>query len=314
MITFDRITLGRQAKEKGFVRDAYEKVCRLADVLGFMESDGLLSGVLSLKGGTAINLTVFDLPRLSVDIDMDYSRETGPEGMTADRKLIGERIRRYMSSAGYMLSGKSKSFHALDSMVFQYGSAGGGTDNLKIEINYMDRCHVLPQQRAGLKFPGYENVSVLRNDPLEIFASKVTALLDRAACRDLYDISNLQKYGIVGDDELDIFRKCIVFYTAIGGKNLSGQFDCDTIDRVSPYRVWTELYPVLRKGEKFDATEAGKDAKNFLGNILRLEVNEKEFLKEFSEGRYVPELLFDDPEILGRIRNHPMALWKCREN
>ena len=33
MMRFDRITLGRQAKELGFVRDTFEKVCRLADVL-----------------------------------------------------------------------------------------------------------------------------------------------------------------------------------------------------------------------------------------------------------------------------------------
>ena len=31
MMRFDRITLGRQAKELGFVRDTFEKVCRLAD-------------------------------------------------------------------------------------------------------------------------------------------------------------------------------------------------------------------------------------------------------------------------------------------
>ena len=56
MMRFDRITLGRQAKELGFVRDTFEKVCRLADVLSFMESDGLLADSLALKGGTAINL------------------------------------------------------------------------------------------------------------------------------------------------------------------------------------------------------------------------------------------------------------------
>ena len=73
MTQFDRITLGRQARELGFVRDTFEKVCRLADVLAFLESDALLSKTLALKGGTAINLTIFDLPRLSVDIDLDYS-------------------------------------------------------------------------------------------------------------------------------------------------------------------------------------------------------------------------------------------------
>ena len=41
MTQFDRITLGRQARELGFVRDTFEKVCRLADVLAFLESDAL---------------------------------------------------------------------------------------------------------------------------------------------------------------------------------------------------------------------------------------------------------------------------------
>ena len=47
----------------------------LADVLSFMENDALLSDTLALKGGTAINLTIFALPRLSVDIDMDYAND-----------------------------------------------------------------------------------------------------------------------------------------------------------------------------------------------------------------------------------------------
>lgn len=55
MMQFDRISLGRQAKELGFVRDTFEKVCRLADILAFMESDPLLRDTLALKGGTAIN-------------------------------------------------------------------------------------------------------------------------------------------------------------------------------------------------------------------------------------------------------------------
>ena len=52
MIQFDRNTIGRQAKELGFVRDTFEKVCRLADVLKFFESDDILSSCLALKGGT----------------------------------------------------------------------------------------------------------------------------------------------------------------------------------------------------------------------------------------------------------------------
>ena len=66
MTQYDRITLGRQAKELGFVRDTFEKVCRLADILSFMENDPALSDSLALKGGTAINLFLLGLKPLTL--------------------------------------------------------------------------------------------------------------------------------------------------------------------------------------------------------------------------------------------------------
>lgn len=44
MLEFSKAELNRQAKELGFVRDTFEKVYRLADVLAFMENDTLLAG------------------------------------------------------------------------------------------------------------------------------------------------------------------------------------------------------------------------------------------------------------------------------
>ena len=153
MMQWDRLTLGRMAKELGFPRDTLEKVCRLADVLKFMESDELLSEGIALKGGTAINLTIFDLPRLSVDIDLDYCRSIEREEMLADRGIITDKISKYMMANGYVLSPKSKSHHALDSFVYEYVNCGGTKDNLKIEINYMLRCHVLPVARREVRLP-----------------------------------------------------------------------------------------------------------------------------------------------------------------
>ena len=60
MMQSDRMTLGRRARESGFMRDTFEKVCRLVEVLNFMQKDELLSHTLALKGGTAINLTIFN--------------------------------------------------------------------------------------------------------------------------------------------------------------------------------------------------------------------------------------------------------------
>lgn len=81
MMQFDRMTLGKKARELGFVCDPFEKICRLAGVLNFIQRDALLSNALALKGGTAINLTIFNLPRLSVDIDMDFSENVPREEM-----------------------------------------------------------------------------------------------------------------------------------------------------------------------------------------------------------------------------------------
>ena len=210
MMQFDRISLGRQAKELGFVRDTFEKVYRLADVLSYMENDRLLSNSLALKGGTAINLAVFDLPRLSVDIDMDYSKDVPREAMLLERRQISDHIQKYMTASGYILSLKTKRYHALDSFVYEYVNAGGMKDNLKIEINYMLRCHVLPVARRNIGLPWKEkDLTVLSVDPIEIFAAKSVALLNRTAARDLYDIFNLQQSGLVDESKTTTFKNAL---------------------------------------------------------------------------------------------------------
>ena len=98
------MTLGRQAKDLGFVRDTLEKVHRLTDILGFLEQDETLRSCLALKGGTAINLTIFDLPRLSVDIDLDFAEDLSRGAMLERRNTVTDRIRKYMAGDGYFLS------------------------------------------------------------------------------------------------------------------------------------------------------------------------------------------------------------------
>ncbi len=311
MIQFDRILLGRQAKELGFVRDTFEKVCRLADVLAFVETDPLLSEVLALKGGTAINLTIFDLPRLSVDIDLDYSKDTSRGGMLQDRDLIRNRFLKRMAASGYSLSPKTKQYYALDSFVFEYVNAGGVKDNLKIEINYLLRCHVFPTSRRAVNLPWrIGDLTVLCVDPMEIFAAKSVALMSRSAARDLYDVFNLQKSELFDGRQIESFRECIVFYAAIGSEVVPKHFDFSGIERITEQKIKTDLTPVLRRSERFDLTTARKQTEDYLKGIL-LPERELSFWIAFAKGEYKPELLFNDPDTLSRIAGHPMALWKC---
>ena len=71
MKVFDKNELEQLAQQTGFIRDNLEKVIRLSGILDFLNTNDLTKDKLVLKGGTAINLTVFSMPRLSVDIDLD---------------------------------------------------------------------------------------------------------------------------------------------------------------------------------------------------------------------------------------------------
>lgn len=46
---------------------------------------------------------------------------------------------------------------------------------------------------------------------------------------------------------------------------------------------------------------------------MQLTEREQEYMDRFIAKEYVPELLFDDGEIVERIKEHPMALWKCQQ-
>lgn len=313
MMQFDRMKLGRQAKKLGFVRDTFEKVCRLADVLKFFEGDDMLSEYLALKGGTAINLTILDLPRLSVDIELDFSKNMSREEMLEVRKVLSNRIGKYMESNGYHLSPKTKNHYALDSFVYEYQNAGGMKDNLKIKINYMLRCHVLPVVRRNVSLPWMtEKLTVLSVDPIEIFGAKIVALLTRTATRDLYDVHNMITHHLFDESELDMLRKCAVFYSAIGAEHPPKEFVLDNVGKVTKRSITTDLYPVLRNGERFELAVVQNEVREYLSGFLIPTNDERIFWSAFEKGIYEPQFVFAGAE-LQRIVEHPMALWKCRD-
>jgi len=283
--------------------------------LEYLNTNPLTRDTLALKGGTAINLTVFNLPRLSVDIDLDYSAEQTREQMLRSRERITEDIKIYMATQGYSLSLRSRSRHSLDSFVFEYQNLGGMRDNIKIEINYSLRAHIFsPERRAIITDAIPKSGGVLCVTPMEIFAAKINALMSRAAARDLYDTYNMIHSGLFDEREYIMLRKAVVFYTAISQDEIPAAYNIDRIDSITTRRIRTDLLPVIHKGEFIEIAGIKQTVKYFLKKLLVLTDNEQSFLNAFSQKQYQPELLFDDANILKRIRQHPMALWKMQEH
>ena len=287
----------------------------LAEVLRFLDSSSYLRNLLALKGGTAINLLFFDLPRMSVDIDLDFCVNVNRSDMFDEREKVQDQLLRHMTASGYTLSSKSKMYHSLRSYIFDYVNAGGAKDHLKIEINYSLRSHILPMSRMVLSSNivggGFEVNCVA---PIEIYATKTVALLTRGAARDLYDMNYLVKSNMFSISDLEMYRKCVIFYLAVSTENPITNIQYSSIDEITLRRIKTDLRPVMRDRDVFELDAAKVSVKEFLDNALFMKECDVAFLNRFSNKEYCPELLFDDQEILARIRNHPMALWKCSES
>lgn len=311
LYSYDSIYLGKKAQELGFVRDTLEKVTRLADILEYLNTNQLLRESLALKGGTAINLTIFNLPRLSVDIDMDYLINNSREEMLQQRDLINSTIHRYMLSQGYTKNEKTKNPHSLDSWVYDYIGVSGNRDNIKIEINYSLRAHILPAEERSIiteHFSSEYRVKTL--SPIEIYGSKINALLNRAAARDLYDTMNMIYFGIFDELQKILLRKAVVFYAAISAKEINKTFDTKAISTITKQKIKTDLLPVIKREDEFELEVSKKTVEDYITNLMVLTNDEKEFLDRFENGEYLPELLFKDQNTLNRIKDHPMALWK----
>lgn len=311
---YNKAVIGRIAKEYGFMRDTFEKVLRLKNILKFINEDEYLNSHLALKGGTAINMTIFNLPRLSVDIDLDFIPNFSRQDMLSSREKITTMIKSYMQEEGYQFSSTSRYSFSLDALYFQYQNAGGNRDVLKIEINYSLRAHIFdPVKRKVLTDFFDDDLEVLTLTPMEIFAAKANALMSRAAARDLYDFNNMVHYGLFDESELEMLRKCIIYYNTISQEHINKAFDTSVIENLTFSKIRRDLFPVLRFKDNFDLEGRKQSARKYIANVMNIAEKEREYMIAFENKEYKPELLFEDEDIIERIKEHPMAMWKCQK-
>jgi len=121
----DPLQLERKASELGFPAESLEKVLRLVELLDGLWSHPYLNGRLALKGGTALNLFLFDLPRLSVDIDLNYIGSSDREVMLTERPSV-ERAVQAVCKRCHLEVQRLPDEHAGGKWVIRYLRAAGG--------------------------------------------------------------------------------------------------------------------------------------------------------------------------------------------
>ena len=303
------------SKETGFIQSTLEKVERLIRILEWINSDEKLNKLLALKGGTAINTAVFNFPRLSVDIDLDLVENIGKEEIIERRENIHNLVIQYLNANDYKINiEKSKNVYALDSIVAEYVDIKGNIDNIKIEINYMNRVHILETKKLEVCTDVFndKHLTIHCLNPIEIYATKICALLDRTTARDLFDVYTLSKYDLFDAEEKILLKQCFMLeYIAICGYRLENM-KIDNIEKLKRQDIKTKLLPTLkdRNPQKSNVDKMKQAVREYLKDILIIDDNTKLFYDKFQQGTFKPELLFDDKEIIERIKKHPMIMWK----
>ena len=303
------------SKETGFIQSTLEKVERLIRILEWTNSDVKLNKLLALKGGTAINIAIFNFPRLSVDIDLDLTENLVKEEMIKERENIHNLLVNYLSANNYKINmKKSINVYALDSIVAEYVDIKGNSDNIKIEINYMNRVHILDTKKIKVNTDVFKDKHLIIHciHPIEIYATKLCALLSRSTARDLYDVYTLSKYNLFDDDEKSLLKQCFMLeYIAVNDYKLK-DMKIDNIEKLKRQDIRTKLLPTLkdRNPRKSNVDEMKKVVREYLKDILIIDDNIKEFYDKFQKGIYEPELLFVNKKIIQRVKKHPMVMWK----
>lgn len=144
---------------------------------------------LALKGGTALNFFVQDFPRLSVDIDLAYTRIDSRE---ESLEYINQAMENSMKKAKSLFPGskvqvKRTSQGNIRGVIFQTPQAA-----IKIEPNHIIRGTLFPPETrnlvpaAGKRFMAELEFTVLSIP--DLYGGKICAALDRQHPRDLFDV------------------------------------------------------------------------------------------------------------------------------
>lgn len=167
--------------------------------------------IFAMKGGTALNLFLQDMPRLSVDIDVvftrhDLPREIAIQVIAEELMAVGERVRRM----GYgVVAPKTAEGHEAKLFI------RADDAEVKVEVNYVFRGTVQPIETKKLvptaqaRFAASIELPVLSS--AELYGSKLVAALDRQHPRDLFDVKLMLDTGHRWDEQM---LDCFTVYLA----------------------------------------------------------------------------------------------------
>lgn len=233
----------------------------------------------ALKGGTAINLFLRDMPRLSVDIDLTYlpvsDYAVACEEIDAGLRRIRSRL--IGGSPPFAVTlGPSRGSGHIDTLRVERDGLG-----IKIEVNPVLRgtlhpTATLPIHTVAEDHFGFARMTVLAHD--DLYAGKLVAALDRQHPRDLFDVKLLLESGGITDS---LFRSFLVYLVGHKGviaqtldprrKDISRLYRDQLVDMLSQPASLEELVEARERLISTIHGRLGDREKRFLLSVKRMD-------------------------------------------
>lgn len=164
----------------------------------------------ALKGGTALNLFVQEMPRLSVDLDVVYVPHA------TERSAGLEEIGGALASTKKQLSARGIASEIISTKDGDDAKLliRRGQSQVKVEVNHVFRGTVLPTEKRRLVKSARDLFTIELSAPVlavpELYGSKLVAAMDRQHPRDFYDVLGMfERFGLSAD-----IVECFVCYLA----------------------------------------------------------------------------------------------------
>ena len=253
----------------------------------------------ALKGGTAINLFVQDMPRLSVDIDLIYlpvkERTESLEAISDALEKIADNIEKQLRGSRVQRL-QQRGDDGLNKLMVSLGNV-----KIKIEPSTVLRgsvrgASVIPVVPSSQDFFGYAEMQVVHQD--DLYAGKLCAALDRQHPRDFFDIRYLLHNGGISDELIEVF----IVYLISGNQSIVKLLQPNFIDIKETFE--RQFAGMTREPITLSELEETREELVLLIN-QRLSEQHRDFLIGFKEGHPKWELL--DLEGIAEL---PAVKWK----
>jgi predicted nucleotidyltransferase component of viral defense system len=256
--------------------------------------------VFALKGGTAINFFVRDLPRLSVDIDLTYlpvnERDSALNDIRNALIRISEEIQRRIPGTKVTLR-KIRGTSALKGMVVERDGV-----TVKIEPNLVLRGSVYPPEVRPLSRKAQEVFELFVQNRLlsteELYAGKICAALDRQHPRDLFDV-----HWLLRNEGLSLkIRKAFLVYVISHPRPMIEILNPSFQDMRDVFE--NEFKEMVTENVSYEELCATRE--NLVSTLMKeITPEEKHFLVSVKEGAPRWDLLG-----LEGVENLPAVKWK----